>query len=137
MAEKWTTSTPFQGPGEEGAVGGALHVNNGLQAACTPSPTPLSRGFVCLRSRLAARLMSRFAASGNSHTNKGHEDGEGKKEGIWNRFSKAREDLTHRTHDIRTEGLRACGTARAAREGPHLGLVLEGGSHLQRQKKEP
>lgn len=34
MAEKWTASTPFQGPGEEGAVGGALHVNNGLQAAC-------------------------------------------------------------------------------------------------------
>lgn len=98
---------------------------------------PFSRGYVCLRSRLAARLMSRFAGSGNSHTNKGPEDGEGKEEGIWNWFSKAREDLTHHTHDIRTEGLRACGTARAAREGPHLGLVLEGGSHLQRQKKEP
>lgn len=102
----------------------------------------LSRGYVCLQSRLAARLMSRFAGSGfNSHTNKGPEDGEGEEEGIWNWLRKAREgaqeDLSHRTHDIGTEGLRACGTARAAREGPHLGLVLEGGSHLQRQKKEP
>lgn len=41
----------------------------------------------------------------------------------------------HLTHSVRTGRLRVRSMGGAAREGPDLHLVLEGSSHLQRQKE--
>lgn len=88
MADKWSVwkARPFQGPGEEGAVSGLLYLN---MASSSQHP-PLSRGHVHLQSRLVARLIASMAGPGNRHTNQNPDDGEGKEEGIWERFIEAK-----------------------------------------------
>lgn len=112
MADKWTTSQArLSQVLEKRELWEELCIST---IACSSMHTPSSRGYTLLQSRLAARSMSRTAGPGNSCTNKGPEHGEGKDEGIWDRFSEARErtqeDMSHCTHDIGTEGFGVCGT---------------------------
>lgn len=137
MADKWIiwNVRPLQGLGEEGAVGTELYLN----MAYSSIHPPLNRGCVHLQSRLVARLRASMAGPGDRHTNQSPEDGERKEGGIWKMLVKQREGTqgSNLTHSVRTEWLRGRGTGRAAREGPDLGLVLEGSPHLQRQKEKP